>query len=77
MRRGAASLIAPPARSGEAVEAAMEEEIAEFEEEGGLAVSIFIWLLALAAPAAVLVVRGAATGRQRRGKRGASAASGN
>ena len=35
----------------------MEKEIEEFEEEGGLAVSIVIWLLALAAPFAVLVVR--------------------
>jgi len=44
-------------RSGEAAEAAMEEEIAEFEEEGGLALSIVIWLFALAAPCAVLLVR--------------------
>ncbi len=35
----------------------MEEEIAEFEEEGGLALSILVWLLALAAPFAILVVR--------------------
>lgn len=35
----------------------MEEEIAEFEEEGGLALSIIIWLFALAAPCAVLLVR--------------------
>ena len=35
----------------------MEEEIAEFEEEGGLALSIVIWLFALAAPCGVLLVR--------------------
>ena len=45
----------------------MEEEIAEFEEEGGLALSIVIWLFALAAPCGVLLVRPAPRKRLRKG----------
>lgn len=41
---------------GEEAEAAMEEEIKEFEE-GGLYLSIAVWLLLLAMPAALLLVR--------------------
>jgi len=44
-----------PRRSGAAVEAKIEEEIAEFEEAGGLAVSVVVWVVALAAPLSLLV----------------------
>jgi hypothetical protein len=40
---------------GPALEAEIEEEIAEFEESGGLLSSLIVWVLALAAPAALLL----------------------
>jgi hypothetical protein len=51
----------------------MEEEIAEFEEEGGLALSIVIWLFALAAPCGVLLVRRAWETGEKAAKTGAGA----
>jgi len=47
----------------------MEEEIKEFEE-GGLYLSIAVWLLLLAMPAALLLVRrSSAPGKEERGPR--------
>ena len=44
-----------PTPSGPEKEAEIEAEIMEFEEEGGLAVSLVVWVLALVGPLALLV----------------------
>lgn len=51
----ATSVPAHPSPSGPEKEAEIEEEIMEFEEEGGLAVSLVVWVLALVGPLALLV----------------------